>query len=166
MKRGFTLLEVLISIMIFGILIVFLYKTLDNTKYSNKLINEKKQNLINSNKIYNIFLEDILESSNIVILKDKNKNSILKMSSHNIFHNSNFNNVTYLIDNKNNLIRIESEGEFNLEKNTDDFYKNSYIDILIENIVFFEVLNKESNILISLNVKDKETKFYNLSKLL
>ena len=34
-KRAFTLLEVIISITLFMVLIIFVYKTLDQTKHSN-----------------------------------------------------------------------------------------------------------------------------------
>ena len=67
MKKSFTLLELLISILIFSIIIVFLYKTLDQTKYSNTLFTKKQEILKESNHLHNIFLEDVAEASNITI---------------------------------------------------------------------------------------------------
>ena len=45
MKKSFTLLELIISITLFMIIVVFLYKTLDQTKHSNKLFSNK-QNIL------------------------------------------------------------------------------------------------------------------------
>ena len=78
MKKAFTLLETIISVSIFLIIMIFLYKTLDATKYSNDIFTTKKNSLEKSNNLHNIFLEDLAETytnSFIEISKDK-KNRI------------------------------------------------------------------------------------------
>ena len=87
----------MISILIFSIIIVFLYKTLDQTKYSNTLFTKKQEILKESNHLHNIFLEDVAEASNITITLDKNKNAIVKIVTYNTYHNAFFNNVTYFL---------------------------------------------------------------------
>ena len=76
MKKSFTLLETIISISLFLILILFLYKTIDKTKHSNSLFTKNKEELEKSDFLHNIFLEDIGEATSILITYDKNKNSI------------------------------------------------------------------------------------------
>ena len=166
MKKAFTLLEILISITIFLILIAFLYKTIDQTKHSNNLFSKKEERLKELNHLHNIFLEDIAEASNITILIDKNKNSIVKIVSNNTYHNSYFKNITYLVTSEKNFIRIESLQVFD-EKNilNLDFFDNSYIDILLDNIEYFEAKNSGSNYNFFIKQQNKEREFFNLYKL-
>ncbi len=163
MKKSFTLLELLISISIFSIIIVFLYKTLDQTKYSNILFSKKQETLKESNHLHNILLEDVTESNSIpTVTPDKNKNSIVKINTSNTYHDAFFNNVTYLVGNTKKLLRIESEKVFTeLEAKNIDFYKNAYIDVLLEDIEYFELKNDGNNYNFVIKQKAKERVIYN-----
>ena len=162
MKKAFTLLELIISITLFMIIVVFLYKTLDQTKYSNNLFSNKQEILKQSNHLHNIFLEDIAEASSITIKSDKNKNAIVKIVTDNTYHNSFFNNITYFIGDTKELIRIESKEVFNeLETKNLDFYENAFIDILLEDIEYFDVKNMEINYSFMIKQFNKDRIFYN-----
>ena len=163
MKKSFTLLELLISISIFSIIIVFLYKTLDQTKYSNILFSKKQETLKESNHLHNILLEDVTESnSRPTVTLDKNKNSIVKINTSNTYHDAFFNNVTYLVGNTKKLLRIESEKVFTeLEVKKIDFYRNAYIDVLLEDIEYFELKNDGNNYNFVIKQKDKDRVIYN-----
>lgn len=162
MKKAFTLLELIISITLFMIIVVFLYKTLDQTKYSNNLFSNKQEILKQSNHLHNIFLEDIAEASSITIKSDKNKNAIVKIVTNNTYHNSFFNNITYFIGDTKELIRIESKEVFNeLETKNLDFYENAFIDILLEDIEYFDVKNMEINYSFMIKQFNKDKIFYN-----
>jgi hypothetical protein len=162
MKKAFTLLELIISITLFMIIVVFLYKTLDQTKYSNNLFSNKQEILKQSNHLHNIFLEDIAEASSITIKSDKHKNAIVKIVTNNTYHNSFFNNITYFIGDTKELIRIESKEVFNeLETKNLDFYENAFIDILLEDIEYFDVKNMEINYSFMIKQFNKDRIFYN-----
>lgn len=163
MKKSFTLLELLISISIFSIIIVFLYKTLDQTKYSNILFSKKQETLKESNHLHNILLEDVTESNSTpTVTPDKNKNSIVKINTSNTYHDAFFNNVTYLVGNTKKLLRIESEKVFTeLEAKNIDFYRNAYIDVLLEDIEYFELKNDGNNYNFVIKQKGKNRVIYN-----
>ncbi len=163
MKKSFTLLELLISISIFSIIIVFLYKTLDQTKYSNILFSKKQETLKQSNHLHNILLEDVTESNSTpTVTPDKNKNSIVKINTSNTYHDAFFNNVTYLVGNTKKLLRIESEKVFTeLEAKNIDFYRNAYIDVLLEDIEYFELKNDGNNYNFVIKQKGKNRVIYN-----
>ena len=169
MKRAFTLLEVVISITLFMILLIFLYKTLDQTKHSNNKLSSHTENIKYKNELYDIFLEDILESrSKIEIKKDNDKNSLLRFESSNSYHNSFFNHITYLISSNDKLIRIESKDKFNFGETQIGFYDYAFIDILLEDIEYFEV-NENSkksneNYVFVVKQKDKERIIFNTYK--
>ena len=161
MKKSFTLLEVVISITIFMILLLFLYKVLDQTKYSNVLLKDKKESIKSTNHLYNIFFEDIAELSPFQSYsenKDKNKNSIVKFISSNTYHNAFFTNITYFVSRENNLIRMESLTKFKGYDSPSTFYDNAYIDILLPNIEYFEVSSNSTNKNLVFVVKQKDKK--------
>lgn len=166
MKKAFTLLELLISITLFLIIVVFLYKTIDQTKHSNNLFSKKEEILKQSNHLHNIFLEDVAEALQISISKDKEENTIVKLVTYNTYHNAFFKNVTYLIGSTKKLIRMESYEVFNeLEPLGVDFYENAFIDVLLDEIEYFEVKNSGDNYIFLIKEKKKERVFYNTYKL-
>lgn len=141
-KKSFTLLEVIISVTIFMIVLLFLYKTLDQTKHSNKLF-ENKQKIVKSiNHLNTLILEDIAEKTNklkITYTDEKNTNIVFK--SNNTFHNPYYVNIAYLVSSNDKLVRVESLNEFKFENTNYDFYDTAYVDILLEDIELFEVQN-------------------------
>ena len=167
MKKSFTLLELLISITLFMIIVVFLYKTLDQTKHSNKLFSNKQEVLKESNHLHNIFLEDVAEATSVSsTFYDKNKNAIVKINTYNTYHNAFFNNVTYLINSSEELIRIESKDRFpEKDARKDDFYNDSFIDVLLEDVEYFDVKNSENNYAFVIKQKNKERVFFNTYKI-
>lgn len=169
MKKSFTLLEVLISISLFMIMIVFLYKTLDQTKHSNKIFAKKEESIKADNRLYNIFLEDISESiSRIKIIQDKDKNSIVTFKSNNTYHDAFYLNIVYLISSNNKLVRIESKDEFKYSSTPYNFYENdnSYIDILLDNIEYFELLSRNNKqYVFAIKQKNKKRVVYNTFKI-
>lgn len=169
MKKSFTLLEVLISISLFMIMIVFLYKTLDQTKHSNKIFAKKEESIKADNRLYNIFLEDIAESiSRIKITQDKDKNSIVTFRSNNTFHNAFHLNIAYLISSNNKLVRIESKDKFKYSTTPYNFYENdnSYIDILLDDIEYFELLPRnDKQYVFAIKQKNKKRVVYNTFKI-
>ncbi|MFK2824063.1 prepilin-type N-terminal cleavage/methylation domain-containing protein [Arcobacter sp. YIC-80] len=160
-KRAFTLLEVIISITLFMVLIIFVYKTLDQTKHSNIIFEKQTKNIIQSNKLYDIFFEDIIEStSTIIISYDKDKNARVKFTSNNTFHNPYYSHITYLISSNNKLVRIESKDEFKFADTSYEFYDNSYIDILLEDIEYFDIKKDKAQYVFAIKQKDKKRVLY------
>ncbi len=166
MKKAFTLLELIISITLFMIIVVFLYKTLDQTKHSNNLFLNKEEILKKSNHLHNILLEDIAEASSVTVTYDRNKNAIVKIATYNTYHNAFFNNITYFIGQSKELIRIESKEVFKeSERVSEDFFNNAFVDILLENVEYFDVKNTDINYNFIIKQFNKERVLYNSYKL-
>lgn len=146
MKKSFTLLEVVISITIFMIVLLFLYKVLDQTKLSNKLFESRQEKVNIVNNLNNIIIEDIAESiedekDKATNTFDKNNNSRYQFKTQNTYHNAFYKYITYMLSNENELLRIESLTKFRFENENYDFYDTAYIDVLLEDIEYFEVSN-------------------------
>lgn len=156
-KKAFTLLEVVISVTIFMIMLIFIYKVLDDTKISNKKFEEHIYKSEDINNLYKIFIEDIAESkSNIILENDKDKNSIVTFESNNTYNNSFYKNITYLVSSNNHLVRIESKNPFKKELPTVEFFNNSYIDVLMKDIKKFIILPKDNKYVFIIELKNGE----------
>ena len=159
-KSSFTLIEILISIVLLSIIIIFLYQTLDISQKSNKFFAKKVDQKIKITTLKKILFKDILLSTkekvknNITI--DKQENNILQLYTSNTYHNAFYNYITYMVSKKNNLLRIESKVKFDKYKLIDDFFDVAYVDTLIKNVKKFKVINRNKNqYAIYLKVKDE-----------
>jgi type II secretory pathway component PulJ len=143
-RSSFTLLEVLISIVLLVIIILFLYQALDITKVSNTFFHKKLSLQEDKTRLKKIFFNDIAhcESNTTKISEDNDKNSILQLKSTNTYHNSFYNYITYLLSKEGNLIRTESKTKFDKNKLFDDFFDKAYVDILFKDIEKFKVIKK------------------------
>jgi hypothetical protein len=98
-----------------------------------------------------------MPDNKILVTKDKNNNSIVTLKTTNIYHNPFYENVTYFVSNRKNLIRIESKMMFDKENINDQFLKNSYIDKLDSDIINFTVkLEKNGQIIFYIKIDNKE----------
>ncbi len=147
-KKAFTLVEILISISLFSIIILFLYQTLDMTKKSNSFYSNKLEIKQKQNELKKILFLDMIQkyadNNSTKILVDNEKNAIFQIKSTNIYHNPYYENITYMVSKEKNLLRIESKNIFNKEKLNDEFFNSLYIDVLENNISKFKV-SKQTN---------------------
>ena len=167
-KKSFTLIEMMISITLFSIIIIFLYQALNVTQVSNKFYSTKLEELENKSDIKKLMFLDIINAtSKPVIKEDKNNNTRLSFTTSNLYHNDFFIHVTYLLSRNNKLIRIESKEKFKKEK-TYELDGNSYIDILENNVTKFRVsTNKKhkKNYAIYLGYEDEKSVVFTLKSI-
>lgn len=145
MKKGFSLLEILIVIGIFFILLLFLYQFLDLSKKNHTFYEKKLNHITNETKLKTIFIEDIFEARKITITTDINGNSIVSLETTNLYHEQFFNHVTYVLSKEKNLLRIESSKPFNKTNLSAGFFDNAYIDRLQDKVSRFEISPYKKN---------------------
>jgi len=167
MKKGFTLFEMMVSISLFMIIILFLYQTLDMTEKSNTFYSNKLEETKYENNLKKMIILDIMNKDKNIVSKDifydKNDNSILTFTTNNIYHNPFYTNITYLITSQNNLVRIESKDKFNISKIEDKFFDSCYIDIIDNNITKFKIkVQKNKSIAFLIEKKNKSRILLNL----
>lgn len=141
MKRAFTIIELLISISILSIMMVFLSKSYIELNKSNTIIKEEKEKIEKFNSIKKVIYKDFTLATNINIIKEDGKNDIVFIQSKNSIHNRINPYISYFVkDNK--FYRIESLKEFNENQlNQDDNYD---IDFLGD-VNIFQIYNSNNN---------------------
>ena len=161
-------MEMMISIVLFSIIVLFLYQALDMTKKSNQFYANKLYELESKSDIKKLMFEDIINSNGTVkIDEDKNKNNIFQFNSSNIFHNPFYTNVTYFLTKEDNLVRCESKDKFDKNK-IYTFIENSYIDIVEHNVTKFRIsYNKKYNNSYAVYIKyqDESEMIFTLKKM-
>ncbi len=143
-QKAFTLIEVLISITLLTVIVLFLYQSLDITQKSNKFFYDKLELKTDDIYLKKIIFKDIIQSENklSIISEDGEKKSIFSLKSSNTYHDTFYENITYLVSKENELLRIESKEKFNKEKLNDDFFYKAYVDVVAVNVFKFKVIKK------------------------
>ena len=161
-KKAFTLVEVLISITLFSIILLFMYKTLDMTNFSNKLFEDKIEKNMLQNSMKQILIEDILEASSVLNLDETAEFLLLEIQSNNMYHDVFYKYIYYLVSREKNLLRIESLNKINFKNLTHESLENAYVDLLLKNIEIFSLAtfskNYSKNNAVTILLKQKNTK--------
>lgn len=151
MKKGFTLIEVIISIAILTLLVLFMYQAINTLKMSNDGYEKQYSTTSLTTKIHKTFFFDFTQNETFSIVKhdgdDKTDELFLRTS------NSHFNifspYVAYTVRDK-LLYRIESSQKFTSFKD-DQTLNNIKFEIVTDNVTKFKIFGTDKSILIVLN---------------
>ena len=156
-KRSFTLIEVMISVVLMGIIISYLYGTLGGLRHSNMLLENRDKILSKDEVLLNLLNRDLLETKELKISGTKSLNYILELRTKNSLYNSNFVYVKWFLNiDSNLLIRAESTKKFKLPVLIDNLHFVKF-DIFAENIEMFKVYKSSKGKSILISTKDMNT---------
>jgi len=162
-KKAFTLIELLISIFLLGLIVNFLYTAIANLQKTNLMFNEKSTTMINKQKLLDLLYDDIFLAKKIKI--EGLKNSFIELSTSNSLFDIEQPNVAWVVSKeKETLIRFESTLPFS--KMTTDNTNLYHISKAGEDCERFNVYQSKdkNNILINVKFKDKEPLIYEFFK--
>ena len=157
MKKAFTLIEMLISISILSIMMIFLYKSYASLNNSNSLLKDeahsiKKQEL--KKKV--LFLDfSLIINNKLDILNKDTKEDVLFMQSKNSIHNRINPYITYIVKDS-ILYRLESLEKF---YTADLSFDNEFVYDTFGEVNSFRVFtsrDKNSSFLIDIDFKNDE----------
>ena len=157
MKRsGFTLIELVISIMIIALIVTYLYESLGILKNANEQLAKRDETRKNEDKIKKLFILDLLQSSKITIRKSDDKNfDLLILQTLNSLHNIKKPNVTYLVTKRDKkLIRIEGL-DYSIPLDRDAVYRVKFDEVMHGLTLFKLYQNKKKNRIL-INIKEAE----------
>ena len=154
-RSGFTLIELVISIMIIALIVTYLYQSLNVLKSANEQLEEKDTQRAYDTGIKKLLLLDIMQGNDINISQTDHKNfDLLRLTSGNSLHNIKLPTVTYLVTKKDGkLIRIEGL-DYTLPLNRDTVYRVKY-DELREHITHFKLYTDNNNSRMLINIKEE-----------
>ena len=154
MKKAFTLVEVIISVILLGLIVTFIYKALENMQTSNQIFKNRSKELEKEEKIIKLLYEDILEADYIKITGGK-KYKAVELKTNSSLYNISKPKVLWFVSNyKSTLTRAEST---KLPLNYENRFL-SHITKIKENCETFVVKrsNKKDKILIYIKFKNEK----------
>jgi len=162
-KKGFTLVELIVSIMLLSIIAIFLYSTVSNLQKQNKMFSKLQHRVQKKEKIIDLLYDDIFESDELNITNKEF--SLINIKTKSTIFNISHPYVTWLVSrDKNTLLRFESILPFDRLNSQNSYYY--HISKVGENCEKFQIYqsSKKNKILIYIKFKEKKPMIYEFAK--
>ena len=158
MRKAFTLVELMISVLLLSLIVTFLYQSVAQLQTSNMQFLDKTEKLQKRENLLNIFYNDFMNATSIEWYDKGNEFDVIIMQTNNSFHNMSKPYVLYKVyRDESKLMRIESPVE------KIDFLNNTFrFNDIIEDVKLFKVYEQKGHYLIYLNAKDMEDIYLDL----
>ncbi len=162
-KKAFTLIELLISVFLLGLIVNFLYSAVANLQKTNLIFYDKSTQLQKKQKLLDLIYDDIFLAKSIKI--SGVKNSFLDIQTSNSIYDIEYPYVSWVLSKKNDtLMRFESVLKFqDMTSDNNHLYHITQIGQNCERFHIYQSKDK-NNILIDIKFKDQERLVYEFFK--
>jgi prepilin-type N-terminal cleavage/methylation domain-containing protein len=162
-RKAFTLIELLISVFLLGLIINFLYSAVANLQKTNIMFYNKSSKLQKNEKILDLIYNDIFLANSIKIAGRKNSSIDLKTS--NSIYDIDSPYVSWVLSKRDNmLLRFESTQKFtDMTSDNKHLYHVTNVAINCERFHIYQSKDK-NNILIDIKLKDQKRLVYEFFK--
>jgi prepilin-type N-terminal cleavage/methylation domain-containing protein len=116
-RRAFTLVEVMVSIALFGLITLLLFGTIDNLRIQLSFFKEKEKSIHEKNRILSLMRTDFDRAKAFSISKNETKEftiASIKGSNRSLYTIEQPNVVWIVLKNDNTLVRLESASPITL----------------------------------------------------
>ncbi len=154
-RKAFTLIEVLISIALLGMMLPVLFSAVDALRDSNQHLLKylkKSKEITSATKI--LYMDILSSDGNISMVKDEFTRLCMEETSHSLYALSRAKVCWLVLKEKNTLVRIEGN-DYHLPLKSEERVE---VDYVMNNMELFDVYRqkKEGKVLVFLQQKDKE----------
>ncbi|MDF1875398.1 prepilin-type N-terminal cleavage/methylation domain-containing protein [Sulfurimonas sp. SAG-AH-194-I05] len=156
-KNAFTLVEVMVSIVLLGLIFTFLYSTINSVKKQNNHYIAKSDTIKHEERIFVLFNLDITQIIGNISVTSGIRYDIIQFQTRNSIYGIIEPQLIYLVSKKDNaLVRIESLKGFDLYNKDQLTREFIYGDILTTDCISFKVSHKDG--IVSLLFRAKNLK--------
>jgi len=156
-KRAFTLVEILVSVVLLGLISIFTSSLIYQTNDNNKIYEKKVKEISKVDTVIDTLYRDILQSTSNDI-KSYNRYSILKLKSKNSLYGIEEPYISWLVLKQDNtLVRLESASKITLPLKN-ELLANVFMDKALTSCEHFSInLSKDKKSILSfIKLKDKK----------
>jgi len=154
MRRGFTLLEVLIAVILMGLIIPALFKATELLRRSNVQMQDHLKEVEKENRAYKVFFKDFAASDGNITLHRDDFDAICALKTEHSLYNLVQPSVCWVVLRQSHmLVRIEGEG-LRYPLNQTSRQENFYADALFP-VSAFRVEYRKSNLFVFIEKKNK-----------
>ncbi len=146
-RRGFTLVELMVSIALTTIVVLFLYKALSTQQHSNDIVARNALGIAKRTQLYELIYADLLEAQEVRVEPVFNKDyTILFLHTTNSLHQIPFPYVAYYVhENNRTLVRLESAYALKFPVES-EMVKYIFADRLLEGVQKFIVQERGGSV--------------------
>ncbi len=163
MKRAFTLIEVVISIFLLGIIVLFLYGAIDTLQKTNTIFAKNVEQMRQREEILTLLQDDLFQA-NALKLKGIDTSFVELNTTNSLYHIEHPYVAWFVTKERNTLLRIESVLPFSkMNRENRGYYHILKIATDCEVFKIYQSKTKEK-LLIDLKLKDQEPIVYEFFK--
>ncbi len=165
-KKGFTLIEILVSVVLLGLISLFIASTIFQTKKNSKIFKKKIEKTQKIENLTSILYRDLLQSSELNIANYKNY-SIVSFRSKNSVYAIDDPYILWLVLKKDNtLARFESSKLMQLPIREEE-RRYIFMDTMKKSCQFFQVkLSKDKkSILVYIDIRNHSPILFEVKKI-
>jgi prepilin-type N-terminal cleavage/methylation domain-containing protein len=152
-NKAFTLLEVLISIALMGIVLVALFSSVDILQDSNQQLSKQLEKTKKVTQATQVLYMDILSSDgNLTIIKDEFTRLCMESTANTLYALPRAKVCWVVMKENNSLVRVEGT-EYTLPTGSEERVE---VDTVIQNVELFDVYHNKDKVLVVLKEKSKE----------
>jgi prepilin-type N-terminal cleavage/methylation domain-containing protein len=152
-RKAFTLIEVLISIALMGIVLIALFSSLDILQDSNQHLSKQLEKTKKSTEATQVIYKDILSSDgNLTISKDEFSRLCMESTAHSLYALPRPKVCWLVLKENNTLVRVEGI-EYTLPTRYEDRVE---VDRVMENIELFDTYHEKDKVLVVLKERSKK----------
>ena len=152
-RKAFTLLEVLISIALMGIVLVALFSSVDILQDSNQHLLKQLEKTKKVTQATQVLYRDILSSDgNLTITKDEFIRLCMESTAHTLYALPRAKVCWLVMKEQSSLVRVEGT-EYTLPTGSEDRIE---VDTVMQNVELFDVYHNKDKVLVVMKEKSKE----------
>ena len=152
-RRGFTLIEVLISVLLLGIIMVALFSVVSMMRDSNTHLYaylQKAKKVTRATKV--LYLDILASDGNITIKKDEFSRLCMEETANSLYGLSSAKVCWLVLKDRNTLVRVEGNG-YQLPTKFEDKVE---VDQVMSSIELFDVYHKKDKVVVLLKEQHRE----------
>ncbi len=151
--KAFTLLEVLISIALMGIVLVALFSSVDILQDSNQHLSKQLKKTKKITEATQVLYKDILSSDgNLTIIKEEFTRLCIESTANSLYALPRAKVCWVVMKDNNQLVRVEGI-KYTLPTRSDDRVE---VDIVMQDVELFDVYHSNDKVLVVLKEKSQE----------
>lgn len=166
MKKGFTIVEIMVSVVLLGFISIFVSSVIEQAKRSNQAFDSVRVDDKKSEVLTDTLYKDLFQAQDIDTKASK-RYSILKLKSKNSIYNIQNPYIVWLVLKKDNtLVRMESSKKILLPIQ-ESSQKSIFIDTVAKNCETFNInISKDKKSILSfIKIKEKNPIIFEVKKL-
>ncbi len=165
-RKGFTLVEILVSVVLLGLISLFVASTIFQTKKNSKIFEKKIEETQKIENLTSILYRDLLQSSELNIASYKNYSIVSFRSKNSIYAIDNPYILWLVLKKDNTLTRFESSKLVHLPIKEED-KRYIFMDTMKKACQFFQVkLSKDKkSILVYMEIKEHSPILFEIKKI-